>query len=72
MKTELARRILASPPNPAKPCTRCNGYGVRLYGNTSTWRHTIGGAAMTTDVCDLCWGSGDDRCPNEALRKELS
>ncbi len=41
------------------PCTLCAGSGVRTYGSTATWRGGIGGAAMTTDVCDQCWGSGD-------------
>lgn len=41
------------------PCQRCHGSGVRTYGNTSTWRGGIGGATMTNDVCDQCWGSGD-------------
>jgi len=39
-------------------CKDCNGSGVKTYGNTSTWRGGLGGAAMTNDVCDKCWGSG--------------
>jgi len=42
------------------PCTRCQGMGTRTYGSTSTWRGGMGGASMTTDVCDHCWGSGDE------------
>ncbi len=42
------------------PCARCRGLGVRTYGSTATWRGGIGGQAMTTGVCDRCWGSGDE------------
>lgn len=42
-------------------CPKCGGYGVITYGNTSTWRHGCGGQAMTNDVCEECWGSGDIR-----------
>ena len=41
------------------PCSRCSGSGGYLYGGGSTWRGGAGGAVMTHDVCDLCWGSGD-------------
>lgn len=41
------------------PCARCTGLGRRTYGSTATWRGGIGGQAMTPDVCDECWGSGD-------------
>jgi len=40
-------------------CQKCGGTGSRTYGSTATWRGGIGGAAMTDDVCDQCWGSGD-------------
>lgn len=40
-------------------CQKCGGAGSRTYGSTATWRGGIGGAAMTDDVCDKCWGSGD-------------
>jgi hypothetical protein len=40
-------------------CTLCDGWGVRFYGSTSTWRGGLGGCAMRHDVCDKCWGSGD-------------
>lgn len=39
-------------------CPRCQGGGVRWYSSTATWRGGMGGCAMTTDVCDECWGSG--------------
>ena len=41
------------------PCDDCQGSGTKMYGNTATWRYGMGGNAMTTDVCDKCWGSGD-------------
>jgi hypothetical protein len=41
------------------PCESCNGYGTRWYNNTSTWLRGFGGAKITRDVCDTCWGSGD-------------
>lgn len=58
------------------PCVKCNGLGSRTYGSTATWRGGIGGAAMTTAVCDKCWGSGSDRPwyshrEFEDLKKEL-
>lgn len=39
------------------------------YGSTATWRGGMGGAAMTRDVCDQCWGSGDKHEPWTDLRK---
>lgn len=39
-------------------CPNCGGTGKYVYGSTSTWHGGIGGAAMTTGVCDKCWGSG--------------
>ncbi len=44
-------------------CAECTGSGVKLYGDTSTWQRGIGGQAMTMDVCDHCWGSGDKDRP---------
>lgn len=41
-----------------EPCNKCGGCGYRTYGDTSTWKHGIGGQQMTRDVCDTCWGSG--------------
>ena len=40
-------------------CKICMGYGTRRYSNTSTWRGGMGGASITTGICDQCWGSGD-------------
>lgn len=44
----------------ATPCKRCGGRGVRAYGSTATWRGGVGGQAITNDVCDHCWGSGNE------------
>lgn len=41
------------------PCVACNGFGVRQYSSTATWRKGVGGSALAIDVCDVCWGSGD-------------
>lgn len=50
-------------------CKHCAGSGVKNYGNTSTWRMGIGGQAITSDVCDVCWGSGNADEPLTNLRK---
>lgn len=50
------------------PCAACVGAGSRVYGDTSTWRRRTGGAVMTRDVCDACWGSGDATKPWTDLR----
>lgn len=41
------------------PCKKCSGTGTYVYSNTSTWNHGIGGQALTSAVCEDCWGSGD-------------
>jgi hypothetical protein len=48
---------------PGDECQTCHGSGSRVYGSTATWKGGIGGAAMTNDVCDKCWGSGDRTRP---------
>lgn len=52
-------------------CPTCNGYGRIYYGSTSTWMGGIGGAAMTWDVCNKCWGSGDERHPGVNLKEVM-
>lgn len=47
-------------------CTECDGWGVKTYPNTATWRDRPGmvsGQAFSQDVCDKCWGSGDHAHP---------
>lgn len=51
------------------PCLTCTGTGTRLYPSTATWRGGMGGAMMTTDVCDTCWGSGDRHRAGVDLRR---
>lgn len=50
-------------------CRTCDGIGKRMYGSTATWRGGMGGAMMTTDVCDACWGSGDRYHPGADQRR---
>lgn len=51
------------------PCTRCHGSGRAMYGDSTTWRGGFGGQAITADVCDQCWGSGNAEKPWTNLRK---
>lgn len=50
-------------------CPVCQGVGSRRYPSTSTWRGGMGGASITSDVCDKCWGSGDVARPWTDLRR---
>jgi len=50
-------------------CPDCDGSGKKTYGNTTTFHGGIGGQALTTDVCDKCWGSGDKESPWPDWRK---
>lgn len=52
-----------------KQCERCEGAGSIMYGSTATWRGGIGGQAMTWDVCNQCWGSGDATRPWTNLKR---
>lgn len=50
-------------------CIDCQGSGYKLYGSTATWhKYFIAGQAMTWDICDKCWGSGDSDKPWRNLR----
>lgn len=53
-------------------CSTCGGSGVRAYGSTATWHGGIGGASITNDVCDRCWGSGDTNRPGVNLRQMMA
>lgn len=53
------------------PCKRCGGSGRVGYANTATWRGGIGGSMMTADVCNGCWGTGDEHRKGVDLRKVL-
>lgn len=50
-------------------CSECQGSGVKEYASTSTWRGGGGGCAITSDVCDKCWGSGKTNRPGVDLRR---
>ena len=50
-------------------CRGCGGSGNKTYGNTSTWKHRVGGQSITQDVCDECWGSGDATKPYRNLKE---
>lgn len=71
--TELERELenLDARTNvkPNNPCPACSGYGLKTYGDTTTWMHGIGGQMMTEDVCDTCWGSGTTDRTGTDLRK---
>lgn len=54
---------------PKEACKKCRGLGVATYGSTSTWRGGVGGQMMCQDVCDMCWGSGNNSKPWVNLRK---
>ena len=49
-------------------CKECDGSGVKTYGDTSTWMHSIGGQVATSGVCDKCWGSGKTNSPGPNLK----
>lgn len=53
-----------------EPCPMCHGSGARLYSSTATWRGGLGGAALRTDVCDTCWGTGDAQRKGVDLRAD--
>jgi hypothetical protein len=54
---------------PQDICKGCRGMGIKAYGNTSTWRHSFGGNAITHDVCEDCWGSGSTSRPWPSWRE---
>lgn len=55
--------------DPECACKDCYGSGVKTYSSTATWRGGIGGQAVTSAVCDKCWGSGNSNKPWANLRK---
>ncbi len=50
-------------------CAKCGGAGERAYPNTTTWAGGIGGQAITSGVCDVCWGTGDTHRKGADLKK---
>lgn len=63
MTDQECRQAMLDARGVETPCEGCGGLGVKAYGNTSTWRYGLGGSAITNDVCDRCWGSGDTNRP---------
>lgn len=55
MRTLLRRRGVTSV------CSRCHGLGTVAYSSGATWRGGMGVAQITYDLCDKCWGSGDEQ-----------
>jgi hypothetical protein len=67
---EQFRQLLCYYKGITTPCTQCGGVGTYMYSNTATWRQSgIAGQAFTRDVCDHCWGSGDEDKHGCDLRK---
>lgn len=54
---------------PGDECAICGGSGRTIYPSTATWAGGIGGAAITGDVCDECWGSGSRARKGADLRR---
>lgn len=50
-------------------CVKCGGAGRRAYASTSTWHVGTGGSMVTDDVCDRCWGTGDQTKKGADLRR---
>ena len=68
---ELEHRLAYYEPDMyIKRCTQCDGRGRIEYPDTSTWRRGgCAGQAITIDVCDRCWGTGDEAKPGTDLRQ---
>ncbi len=49
-------------------CPDCGASGVKTYPSTSAWRGGPGGSALSSGVCDECWGSGTPDRPGPNLR----
>ncbi len=50
-------------------CSRCGGLGHRAYPTSATWHGGAGGMTVTGDLCDRCWGSGDETEPFSNLKE---
>ena len=70
MVADLDRRLAYYEPDMyVKRCSACHGRGRREYPDTSTWRGGgYAGQAITVDICDRCWGTGDEGRPGTDLR----
>ena len=54
---------------PSPNCTRCGGKGRAQYSSGATYHGGAGTASMELDICDKCWGSGDETEPFDNLRE---
>lgn len=52
-------------------CESCYGFGVKTYANTTPWGQGAGGQVITNDICDNCWGTGDENKKGVNLRHLL-
>lgn len=68
-RREYAAAILRDYRGVETPCEDCAGWGVSAYASTACWRGGGGGQALTSGVCDRCWGSGDESKPGANLRE---
>lgn len=64
MKTDEVKEMIMQLRGIRDTCPRCTGLGKYSYRDINTWkggkiRSVEEGCAVTRDVCDLCWGSGD-------------
>lgn len=55
---------------PENVCKGCGGKGERVYGHSTGWRGGMGATCMREDICDRCWGSGDEKHPWTDLRAQ--
>jgi hypothetical protein len=53
-----------------EPCPKCSGRGCYAYSNGATWRGGMGTTSPEWDVCDVCWGTGDEHRHGVDLRKQ--
>lgn len=74
MVLDLDRRLAYYEPDMyVKRCSACHGRGRREYPDTSTWRGGgYAGQAITVDICDRCWGTGDEGRPGTDLRSLIA
>lgn len=59
LRSEYPRAWMLSARGVDVACERCAGLGVYMYSDSTTWSHGAGGQGSPTDVCDVCWGTGD-------------
>lgn len=50
-------------------CSRCGGKGRAHYSSGATYHGGAGTCSLAWDICDKCWGSGDETDPFDNLRE---